>query len=321
VVGVYGAYVGRDDAAALVGAELFLPREWVQDRERRKQVEVPAEVSYRSQPTIARQMLQRLAPQLPFRWVLGDDEFGRTQAFRDDIRALSKGYVLDVPRNTMVRRVRKGTTGRLERKQWKVEHLRRQIPVADWSHFHVRDGEKGPIEVRATMLPVATRRVGKPWVHETLVIIETLDGAERWYCLAYSPVDVPLSTYVRQAGLRHRIEETFEEAKGEVGLDHFETRTWQGWNHHMALCQLALWFLLREKRRLGKKSTRPDHQHDPPRDRAAPVPRHSRAMRPHPELPPQTKRGDAPGPLSVTRPARTSQARSHLTRASAHLFQ
>jgi SRSO17 transposase len=254
VVGVYAAYVGRDDAAALVAAELFLPREWAQNRKRRADVEIPPEVTYQSQPKIARDMLALLAPKLPFQWVLGDDEFGRTRAFRDDIRALSKNYIVDVPKNTMVRRVRRGTSGTLERRRWEVEKLRRQIPVADWSHFHVRNGEKGPIEVRATMLPVATERSGEPWVHETLVIIETLDGSDRWYCLAHAPPGTPLAELVHRAGLRHRIEETFQEAKGEVGLDHFETRTWQGWHHHMTLCLIAHWFLLREKRRLGKKA-------------------------------------------------------------------
>jgi SRSO17 transposase len=301
VVGVYAAYVGRDDAAALVASELFLPREWAEDRKRRGEVEVPPEVAYRSQPRIAREMLARLASRLPFQWVLGDDEFGRARAFRDEARALSKSYLVDVPRNTKVRRVRKRTTGTLERKRWTVEELRRRVPVFDWAYFHVRDGEKGPIEVRAAMLPVATEREGQPWVRETLVLIETLDGSDRWYCLGYAPDHTPLSEFVRQAGLRHRIEETFEEAKGEVGLDHFETRTWQGWHHHMTLCLISHWFLLREKRRLGKKSARPHHQHDPQSARTTPLPCNSEPSRPRSELPSRSQRGGAPRPLPLTR--------------------
>lgn len=235
VIGVYAAYVGKDDAAVLVASELFLPREWADDWKRRREVEVPTVVAYRSQPRIAREMLARLASKLPFQWVLGGDEFGR-RAFRDEARALSRSYLVDVPRSTKVRRVRKGTDGTLERKQWAVGELRRRIPVVDWAYFHVRDGEKGFIEVRATMLQVATEREGQPWARETLVLIETLDGLDRWYCLGHAPDGAPLAEFVRQAGPRHRTEETFEEAKGEVGLDHFETRTWQGWHHHMTLC-------------------------------------------------------------------------------------
>ena len=258
VVGVYGAYVGSDDAAALVAAELFLPREWAADLERRAAVYVPTEVPYRSQPDIGAAIVRQMAEKkLPFSWVLADDEFGRTRAFRDTARIYSKNFIVDVPKNTTVRRVRRDGTDRLERRAWEVEDLRRRIPVSEWDYFHVRDGEKGPIEVRATMLSVATERDSEAWVRETLVIIETLDEKERWYCLGHAPVGTGLAEFVRRAGLRHRIEETFAEAKGEVGLDHFETRTWQGWHHHMLLCMISHWFLLREKRRLGKKSSRP----------------------------------------------------------------
>jgi hypothetical protein len=120
--------------------------------------------------------------------VLGDDEFGRARAFRDAARALSKSYLVDVPRSTKVRSVRRGTEGTLERKQRAVEELRRRIPVDDWAYFPVRDGEKGLIEVRATMLPVATEREGQPWVQETLVLIETLDGLDHWHCLGHAPM-------------------------------------------------------------------------------------------------------------------------------------
>ena len=256
VVGVYAAYVGRDDATALVEARLFLPREWTDDPIRRAEVSIPPETKYQTQPQIARSILHDLAGKLPFKWVLGDDEFGRTQAFRDEARNLGLNYVLDVPRDTVVRRFRRGDHA-LSRRHWQVQDLRRRVPVADWSYFRVRDGEKGPIEVRATRLDVATQREGRLWVPETLVIIETLDGADRWYCLAHATGGASLEELVRRAGLRHRIEETFGEAKGEVGLDHFETRTWQGWHHHMTLCIMSHWFLLREKRRLGKKSNDP----------------------------------------------------------------
>jgi len=291
VVGVYAAYVGKDDSTALVAADLFLPKEWAEDMERRAEVYVPLEVTYRTQPAIGTAIVEQMAAELPFAWVLADDEFGRTRAFRDKVRALSKSYVVDVPKDSIVRRVRQGTTDTLERRQWEVQDLRRRIPVRDWSYFHIRDGEKGPIEARATMLPIATGRDDKTLVKETLVIIETLDGSERWYCLAHGPPGTTLSEFVRRAKLRHRVEETFEECKGEVGLDHFETRTWQGWHHHMLLCLIAFWFLLREKRRLGKKSARPHDQHDPRGDRTALLPAHSRAFRQSPELPPRSQRG------------------------------
>jgi SRSO17 transposase len=300
VVGVYAAYVGKDDSTALVAADLFLPKEWAEDMERRAEVYVPLEVTYRTQPEIGIEIVEQMAAELPFAWVLADDEYGRTRAFRDKVRALSKSYVVDVPKDTIVRRIRQGTTETLERRQWQIQDLRRRIPVRSWSRFHIRDGEKGPIEARATMLPIATHRDDETWVKETLVIIETLDGSERWYCLAHGPPGTPLSEFVRRAKLRHRVEETFGECKGEVGLDHFETRTWQGWHHHMLLCLIALWFLLREKRRLGKKSAGPHRQHDPRGDRPALLPGHSRALCQSPELPPRSQRGVPAVPLQGT---------------------
>lgn len=262
VIGVYAAYVGKGEATAIVDANLFLPKEWIKDKQRRAKVYIPDEIIYRTQPEIGINIVERMSPELPFTWVLADDEYGRTRSFRDSVRAHLKNYVVDVPKDTVVRRVRQGTTNRLQRKKWQVQDLRSRIPVKNWSYFRIRDGEKGPIEARATMLPIATHRDDKTWVNETLVIIETLDGSERWYCLAHGPPGTTLSEFVHRAKIRHRIEETFEECKGEVGLDHFETRTWQGWHHHMLLCLISLWFLLREKLRLGKKSTRHHNKHD-----------------------------------------------------------
>ena len=313
VVGVYAAYVGKNDSTAFVAADLFLPKEWVEDKERRAEVYVPLDVTYRTQPKIGTELVEQLASELPFAWVLADDEYGRTRAFRDKIRALSKSYVVDVPRDTIVRRVRKGTTDTLERRRWPIEDLRRRIPVSSWSRFHIRDGEKGPIEARATMLPVATERDSKTWAMETLVVIETLDGSERWYCLAHGPAGATLSEFVRRAKIRHRVEETLEECKGEVGLDHFETRTWQGWHHHMLLCVIAHWFLLREKRRLGKKSTGPHNQHDPRGHRTTLLPAHSRALRQDPELPPPSKRGVSPSALPGETPCCPATSDSSVT--------
>jgi SRSO17 transposase len=267
VVGVYATYVGKEDLAALVGAELYLPKEWAEDEERREKAYIPKDVDYQSQQQIAGGLIHELAGKLPFEWVLGDDEFGRARHFRDSIAELGKAYVLDVPENTVVRRV--GARGPMTKKKWTVKELARRRPVSEWAYFKVRDAKKGPKEVRALRVHVATSRKRNQWVQEQLLVIETLDGSERWYCLARPTREVEFAEMVRQAGLRHRIEEVFEEAKGEVGLDHFEVRAWHGWYHHMTLAQIAHWFLVREKRRLGKKSTRHHRQSDPHGDRLA----------------------------------------------------
>jgi len=268
VIGVYGVYVGKSELSTLVAAELFLPKDWTSDLARRVAAYVPPEIEYRTQPEIAAKIVAQLAAtDLPFKWVLADDEFGRKRAFRDGIAAMGKSYLLDVPKDTVVRRCK--SSGQISNNKIRADRLVARAPNSDWSTFHVRDGEKQPIDVRAIAIPVATHRDDGSSVRETLLAIETLDGSEHWYCLARSGQDVGLFELVRRAGMRHRVEEVFQQAKGEVGLDHFEVRAWHGWYHHMTLCQMAHWFLVREKRRLGKKRNAAHAQPDPNGDRPA----------------------------------------------------
>jgi SRSO17 transposase len=84
------------------------------------------------------------------------------------------------------------------------------------------------------------------------VAIEALSGNDKWYFLSNAPTSTPLDELVGAAMRRHLIEERFEVAKGEAGLDHYEVRSWLGWHHHMASSLVPLWFLLKEQRRLGQ---------------------------------------------------------------------
>ena len=261
VLGVYATYVGKDELSVLVGAELFLPKEWVEDKGRREEAYVPKDVTYRTQPQIAKELVSELSTKLPFEWVLGDDEYGRARHFRDGVAALGKSYAVDVPENTTVIRARKH--GGLGDKKWSVKALARTMPVSAWRRFKVRDGEKGPVEFRALTLEVATPRKGGAPVRETLLVLDALDADKRTYHLARAKPGTSHDEMIRRACQRHRIEEVFAETKGEVGLDHFEVRAWHGWYHHMTVCQIAHWFLVREKRRLGEKNIRPHHQSNP----------------------------------------------------------
>lgn len=82
--------------------------------------------------------------------------------------------------------------------------------------------------------------------------------AQTWYTLSNAAPEVPLVEVITAHGERHRVEEMFEQGNGEVGLDHYEVRSWQGWHHHMTLALVALWFLVLERRRLGEKKTSRD---------------------------------------------------------------
>jgi hypothetical protein len=137
---------------------------------------------------------------------------------------------------------------------------------------------------------------------ETLLAIEALGSAERWFFLSNTPLHTPLEEMVRAASRRHLIEEAFENAKGEVGLDHHEVRAWRGWHHHMTASMMALWFLVREHRKMGKKSAALGGDgalHDLRAATASALATRDRCALP---LPAPAQRGGAHRPLARPRP-------------------
>jgi len=248
-LGVFLAYAGRG-SCALVDERLYLPRSWADDQLRRRKAKVPKEVKFQKPWELADEMLRQAGPRLPHRWVVGDAEYGRATAFRDRLAKRGERYMVEVPANILVRKVA-GKAGR--RPEWcgTREFLRRRR-VSEWHHLTVRNGQKEPIEVVALAIPVQTRRRGKG-KRELLVAIEAMASKERWTFISNAPSHTTVDQLVQAASQRHLIEEAFESAKGEVGLDHYEVRAWQGWHHHMTASLVALWFLVRERRRLGQE--------------------------------------------------------------------
>jgi SRSO17 transposase len=249
-VGVFLAY-STLRGAALLDAELYLPDSWINNDVGRRKAHVPAEVTARTSWELADAMLQRVSAHVPHAWVLGDDEFGRPKEFRDRLADRGERYLLEVPSNTLVRRP-VHWPGR--RRTWRTVSRRAHDRAAGkWQHLTLRNGAKGPIEVLAFATPVETKRDGAAAREETLLIMKTIGGSKTWYFLAPAGTPPDPKKLVAVAARRHGIEEVFEVAKGEVGLDHYEVRSWVGWHHHMTLSMLALWYLVLERRRLGKK--------------------------------------------------------------------
>jgi SRSO17 transposase len=249
-IGVYLAY-STPRGFTLLDAELYLPEAWASDAARRAKTHVPDEVTFRTSWEIADDLLMRVGPHVPHRWVVGDDEYGRPSAFRDRLADRGEHYLLEVPCNTQVRRPIHWP-GR--RQKWcSVKARKERLPLSKWTRLTVRDGEKGPIEALAFCTRVETKRRGADPREETLLVVRALRGGQTWYFLASKDAPLDVAELVRVAGHRHHIEQAFEFAKSEVGLDHYEVRSWVGWHHHMTLSMLALWFLTLERRRLGKK--------------------------------------------------------------------
>ena len=273
-VGIYLGYVSRKEHA-LVDARLYLNKDWAKDRRRRKKCGVPPEIRFRTRHALALEMLAEHGTTLPHAWIAGDDEMGRSSAFRRDLRALGERYLLAVPSNTLVRDLEAqppAYCGRGPRPQApfvRVDRWREALPKDAWTTIDVRDAARGPLVVQAVKTQVQAktdRRRNGP--EETLVVLreEQSDGTMKHdYYLANALPETALIELARVAKAEHRIEECLERAKSDAGLAQYQVRNWLGWHHHQTLSLLAAWFLTQEDRR-GKKihtgSNGPDGSHD-----------------------------------------------------------
>ena len=252
-VGVFLGYASRHGHAPL-DRRLYLPHEWAEDAVRRKKCHVPAEVVFQEKWRIALDLIER-SLDVPHGWVAADDEFGRVTEFRSWLRLHRQSYVVDVPSNTLVREIVRDAAGHKPPFE-RAEAWAARQPARRWKTITVRAGAKGPLKVRALRVRMQTKEEqGRVGTTETLLVLRTMDGTARTsYHLSNAADTVPLRTLVRVACARHRIEEVFQEGKGEVGLGHYEVRSWIGWHHHMTLSLLALWYLAVENQRVGKKN-------------------------------------------------------------------
>lgn len=251
-VGVYVAYSAKG-SSTLVDRRLYLPKSWADDPGRRSKVHVPKQVRFRKPWKLALEMLRNCRKEIRGGWVAADEEFGRPKKFRDGVAALGLRYLVEVPSNIVVRKRRGKGSGRPP--TWhRLSKFVKQIPWTEWRRFKLRDSDKGPVEVRAVMLRVETRRRRTRTKQEVLLVIETLDGSKRWCFLTNASYRTPIEKLIEIAAQRNLIEQAFYLGKGAVGLDHYEVRTWQGWHHHTGCALIAQWFLVREQRRLGKKA-------------------------------------------------------------------
>jgi SRSO17 transposase len=269
-VGVFLGYAAPR-GRALVAARLYLPQARAQDTAHRIKTYVPKDVVYQEKWRISLDLVRGPGRQLPHSWVVGDDEFGRVSELRAQLRLDHERYALDVPCNTLIRdwsnRRPPSQAGGAERVPlWEtVADWAQRQPKKRWRYFTVRDGEKGPLRVKALQQRVQAKDAdGCAGALERLVVIRSIEKKPRtWYVLSNARKDTPLVAVLGAHSARHGIEQLFQEGKGEVGLDHYEVRSWTGWHHHMTLTLLALWFLQLERLRLGKKKSGSDGVVDP----------------------------------------------------------
>jgi SRSO17 transposase len=236
-LGVFLAYA-TPAGHAFLDRELYLPEDWAHDTARRAAAGVPAAREFRTKPEQARAMLERaLDAGVPASWATGDEVYGGDRRLRVWLEERDVAHVLAVKRTEPLW----AATDRGPA-QVKAEALAAALPAGAWRRLSAGDGAKGPR--RYDWARVAIRPLADPDRGYWLLVRRSLaDPADLASYVCYGPAAATLADLVRVAGARWAIEECLEEAKGEVGLDHYEVRRWDGWYRHVTLCLLAHAFL------------------------------------------------------------------------------
>jgi len=233
-VGVFLAYASKK-GTAFIDRALYLPEEWANDPKRRAEAGVPEEVAFANKVELAKRMLERaFEAGVMARWVLADSLYGRSHEFREWLEERGRAYAVMVPKTNAVD---------LGGRKKKIEQLAQRLSEDAWSE----------------VVPVEASGERRPWRWAYLELAaDPGKGMSRWllarrgseapddlaFYQAYGPEDTPVEELVRVCQERWAIEFAFEEAKGEIGMDHYEVRKWDAWHRYVTLCLLAHAFLV-----------------------------------------------------------------------------
>jgi SRSO17 transposase len=254
---------GRD--RVLIDRRLYLPREsWMADPERRAAAGVPPEVAFATRPTQVIEMIRAArAAGVPFAWFTADEEFGQNPGLCDYLETNRIPSVMAVPKNTHVT----DTT----RNSVQVDELAQRLRPTAWQRRAAGIGSKGFRVYDWALLDSAAAD------HQYLIRRSIRDGELAFYH-CYNPHHARFGDLVHVAGARWPIEECFESAKNEVGLDNYQVRTWDAWHRHITLSMLAHTFLAitahKAKKRGANKPSSSTNTTTQPTNRPHQKPRH-----------------------------------------------
>jgi len=245
-IGVFLAYANTAGDRALIDRELYLPeKSWCADPDRRTEARVPDEVTFATRPRQVQDMIGRaVAAGVPFAWFAADEEFGQNPGLRSYLETESIAYAMAVPKNTDI------TTGSISTTELPtlVKHLAARVKTHDWSRRSCGIGTKG---FRAYDWALVNVSDGHQYVFR-----RNITDGEIAYFHCYNPRGEPVTELVRVIGSRWPIEECFEAAKNEAGLDNYQVRVYHAWYRHVTLAMLALAFLAAMKRKSKKGAHR-----------------------------------------------------------------
>jgi len=237
-IGVFAAYVSRH-GHAFIDRALYLPKAWTDDARKLAAAHVPAGTDFSTKPQLARAMIERaIAAEAPFAWVAADSVYGVGDV-EMALRRAGKGYVL-------------GVTGKHHFRSWDKQpiagtanEIAAELDASVWKRLSAGEGTKGArlhdwayIELADLEAEAFYDGPNGTWTRGLLVRRNIADEDLAFFS-TWCPAGTSISTLVQVEGHRWSIEDSFETAKNELGLDHNETRSWHGWHRHVSLVMLA----------------------------------------------------------------------------------
>jgi SRSO17 transposase len=244
-IGVFACYVSRH-GHAFIDRALYLPKAWAEDPVRRSRAHVPETVDFATKPAIARSMIERaLAAKVPFSWVAADSVYG-VGDIEIALRRAGKGYVLGVSAKHAF-----NSWGKAYAVSGTAGSIAEDLPPEAWQRLSAGAGTKGERFHDWAYLDLAdldggefTADLSGVWTRGLLIRRNIADGDLAFFT-TWCPQGTEVEMLVRVEGHRWAIEDSFETAKNELGLDHNETRSWHGWHRHVSLVMLAFAMMAR----------------------------------------------------------------------------
>ena len=305
-IGVFLAYVSRH-GHAFIDRALYLPKAWADDPARRAAAHVPEEVGFATKPRLARTMIERaIAAGMPFAWVAADTVYGVGE-IEMALRRAGRGYVL-------------GVTGTHGFNSWigkppvagTAEEIAGALPASAWRRLSAGEGTKGPRLHDWAYLELADLEADEYgegatglWTRGLLIRRHVADGEIASFT-TWCPAGTPIEALVAVEGRRWAIEDAFETAKNELGLDHNETRSWHGWHRHVSLAMLAFAILAVTRHRANTAAEQTPRRMSRGSARSSDGPsRRSVASRPASRSAASARPSSSPGPLGAVPTRRT----------------
>jgi SRSO17 transposase len=269
-VGVFLGYT-NDSFRTLIDERLYLPQDWIKDKERRKKCGIPWHIRFKKKTQLAWEMIQHAQKQhIPFGWIGMDCLYGRDSWLRNQIDQHDMIFIADIPHNLRVW-LQKPTVGIPQRKEgrgrppsrkqvldgesFRVDELKERVADSEWNHLFIRDSER--CELWADMLFLRVypcEENGLPGKECWLIISRNSENKRVTYQYSNAPKQTSKDQLAKMSGSRYWIERTFQDGTGIAGLKDHQVRSWTGWHHHMTMTMLAMLYLMLLTIKLGRKA-------------------------------------------------------------------